>query len=95
MCGASVHWYEKTQVKAQRKMGHITIVAPNILEVVEIVPRTFQQLLTSWFQLQRRMDLIESGKSSSSSASTPTPLVGIIMGSDSDLPKMKAAAEVI
>eukprot|EP00899_Mesostigma_viride_P009820 jgi/Mesvir1/1883/Mv22914-RA.4 len=28
--GASVHWYMKEEIRAQRKMGHITIVAPNM-----------------------------------------------------------------
>lgn len=29
MPGASVHWYGKREVAAQRKVGHVTIVAPD------------------------------------------------------------------
>ncbi|MCI03184.1 phosphoribosylaminoimidazole carboxylase chloroplastic-like, partial [Trifolium medium] len=28
--GASVHWYDKPEMRKQRKMGHITIVGPSL-----------------------------------------------------------------
>lgn len=32
MPGASVHWYGKAEVARQRKVGHVTIVAPDAAE---------------------------------------------------------------
>lgn len=74
--GASVHWYDKPEMRKQRKMGHITIVGPS-LGVVEA-------RLTSMLREQN-----VDGESAVS------PRVAIIMGSDSDLPVMKDAAEVL
>ncbi|WCJ32051.1 N5-carboxyaminoimidazole ribonucleotide mutase [Euphorbia peplus] len=56
--GASVHWYDKSEMRKQRKMGHITIVGSDNLSAV-------------------------------------APRVGIIMGSNSDLPVMKDAARIL
>ncbi|KAI3984143.1 hypothetical protein MKX01_035270 [Papaver californicum] len=61
--GASVHWYNKPEIRKQRKMGHITC----------------------W---PLHEDKIADGQSQAT-------LVGIIMGSDSDLPIMKEAAKVL
>ncbi|XP_057971546.1 phosphoribosylaminoimidazole carboxylase, chloroplastic [Malania oleifera] len=74
--GASVHWYDKPEMRKQRKMGHITIVGPS-MGVVEA-------RLNSMLKQE-----IGHGKS------TVTPRVGIIMGSDSDLPVMKDAAKIL
>ncbi|KAJ3009420.1 phosphoribosylaminoimidazole carboxylase ade2 [Thoreauomyces humboldtii] len=83
--GATVHMYGKKESRAGRKMGHITVVA-----------QTMRSLLD-------RLDTILSDPTSSLSdrpVGTPsklhqTPEVGIIMGSDSDLPTLKAAAEIL
>eukprot|EP00744_Colponema_vietnamica_P008356 GILI01011924.1.p1 GENE.GILI01011924.1~~GILI01011924.1.p1 ORF type:complete len:654 (-),score=204.45 GILI01011924.1:140-2002(-) len=78
--GASCHFYGKHEARKGRKMGHITVVAPSI----EL--------------LERKMRFLESGTfdlPTSSSSSSSKPLVGIIMGSDSDLPTMRPAAEVL
>ncbi len=69
--GASIHWYEKSAVRSRRKMGHITVVAPSMME------------------LGPRLSELTDVKI------VPPPLVGIIMGSDSDLPTMKQAAMVL
>uniref|UniRef100_A0A803R4G8 Phosphoribosylaminoimidazole carboxylase C-terminal domain-containing protein n=1 Tax=Cannabis sativa TaxID=3483 RepID=A0A803R4G8_CANSA len=31
--GATVHWYDKPEMRKQRKMGHITIVGPSKADV--------------------------------------------------------------
>ncbi|TQD92928.1 hypothetical protein C1H46_021408 [Malus baccata] len=74
--GATVHWYDKPEMRKQRKMGHITIVGPSLGNV--------EKLLESMLN-EERFD----------SQSAVTPRVGIIMGSDSDLPVMKDAAKIL
>ncbi|KAL4287422.1 hypothetical protein AHAS_Ahas19G0184600, partial [Arachis hypogaea] len=74
--GASVHWYDKPEMRKQRKMGHITIVG-NSLGNIESDLATIVE--------GKRLD----------DKSAVTPRVGIIMGSDSDLPVMKSAAEFL
>ncbi|CAN6835215.1 unnamed protein product [Brassica oleracea] len=72
--GASVHWYDKPEMRKQRKMGHITLVGQ------------------SMGVLERRLHCILSEQSHQVHE---TPRVGIIMGSDSDLPVMKDAAKIL
>ncbi|XP_050226055.1 phosphoribosylaminoimidazole carboxylase, chloroplastic isoform X2 [Mercurialis annua] len=74
--GASVHWYDKSEMRKQRKMGHITIVGPS-LGIVEA-----------------RLDSMLKEEDSASQSGV-LPRVGIIMGSDSDLPIMKEAARIL
>nr|CAN83526.1 hypothetical protein VITISV_024806 [Vitis vinifera] len=74
--GASVHWYDKPEMRKQRKMGHITIVGPSM----GIVEARLHSML---------------GEESVDDQSSVTPRVGIIMGSDSDLPVMKDAAGIL
>ncbi|KAJ4719695.1 phosphoribosylaminoimidazole carboxylase [Melia azedarach] len=74
--GATVHWYDKPEMRKQRKMGHITIVGSSM----GIVEARLNSLLK---------------EDSSDCQSTVTPHVGIIMGSDSDLPVMKDAAKIL
>lgn len=73
--GASVHWYNKPEMRKQRKMGHITIVGPS----VGVVKARLRSML--------REETVDG--------ETAAPRVGIIMGSDSDLPVMKDAAKVL
>ncbi|CAN8287350.1 unnamed protein product [Cochlearia groenlandica] len=76
MCvpGASVHWYDKPEMRKQRKMGHITLVGRSM----GVLEQRLQCILTEQsHQVQE------------------TPRVGIIMGSDSDLPVMKDAAKIL
>ncbi|RZC45683.1 hypothetical protein C5167_038635 [Papaver somniferum] len=76
--GASVHWYNKPEMRKQRKMGHITIVGPT----TAIVENNLNSLLSKEVE-------------SCDGQTSAIPLVGIIMGSDSDLPIMKEAAKVL
>ncbi|XP_068341318.1 phosphoribosylaminoimidazole carboxylase, chloroplastic-like isoform X1 [Pyrus communis] len=74
--GATVHWYDKPEMRKQRKMGHITIVGPSLGNV--------EKLLESMLN-EERFDR----------QSAVIPRVGIVMGSDSDLPVMKDAAKIL
>lgn len=75
--GASVHWYDKADVVAQRKIGHVNISAPTRAEA------------------RRRLDAVVEGASARlGGPKGVAPEVGIIMGSDSDLPTMALAAQV-
>ncbi|XP_059628506.1 phosphoribosylaminoimidazole carboxylase, chloroplastic isoform X2 [Cornus florida] len=74
--GATVHWYDKPEMRKQRKMGHITIVGPSM----GIVEAHLNSML--------RAEILDY-------QTEVTPRVGIIMGSDSDLPVMKAAATIL
>ncbi|KMT03051.1 hypothetical protein BVRB_8g196130 [Beta vulgaris subsp. vulgaris] len=71
---ASVHWYDKSEMKRQRKMGHITIVGSSM----GIMEGHLKSLL--------KQDKIDGAIS---------VRVGIIMGSDSDLPVMKDASRIL
>jgi len=89
--GCSVHWYGKDDggsagMRAGRKVGHINVVG------------------SSRGQARARLAAVDAAAAAalaatatapapSPSSSAPKPLVGIIMGSDSDLPTMSAAAE--
>jgi len=80
--GASLHWYDKAAVKAGRKMGHITVTGDSAGEVR-------RRVVALWEGSGREVPAaIAAGVSAA-------PLVGIIMGSDSDLPTMAAAGQVL
>ncbi|KAI3470659.1 hypothetical protein Pfo_027322 [Paulownia fortunei] len=74
--GATIHWYDKPEMRKQRKMGHITFLGPSM----GIVEARLKSLLR------------EEIKDDQPAAA---PRVGIIMGSDSDLPVMKDAAKIL
>ena len=92
--GASVHLYGKAQCRKGRKMGHITLTAESDAEI-----RT---------RLRALLQRIPGGASDADVAlhapavpelnsgfSHKQPLVGVIMGSDSDLPVMLPAAHIL
>jgi phosphoribosylaminoimidazole carboxylase len=81
---AAVHWYGKAPPKKGRKMGHVNVTADSAAAAAAMLAR-----------IERGGDGDEEGGSGGSGRSSATPLVGIIMGSDSDLPCMRAAAEVL
>lgn len=89
--GASVHWYGKADVVRQRKIGHITIVGRDAAEC-----RARLRALDP-----SAADAVEAAGAAVAEQLAPEaargggPRVGIIMGSDSDLATMKAAAEVL
>ncbi|CAI0433965.1 unnamed protein product [Linum tenue] len=75
--GANVHWYDKPEMRKQRKMGHVTIVGPS-MGVVEA-----------------RMNSMLVGRGYDGQPASVPPRIGIIMGSDSDLPVMKDASKIL
>lgn len=82
--GASVHWYGKSGVSPQRKIGHVTIIGDDRKQCRDRLHRINPDIYSL---------VTESTPDASSFTSVPD--VGIIMGSDSDLPTMKAAAEIL
>ncbi|WVQ79269.1 phosphoribosylaminoimidazole carboxylase [Cryptococcus sp. DSM 104549] len=89
--GAAVHLYGKAESRKARKMGHITVTAESDAELASRV-RTllFAQpdADASW------IDPIAPAPPAPSH-SHKKPLVGIIMGSDSDLPVMLPATKIL
>lgn len=94
--GASVHLYGKRECRKGRKMGHITLVndheavlRANLRHLLSALPDadTDEATLTDIYTPA----LPEPG----SGKSAAHPLVGIIMGSDSDLPVMLPAARYL
>jgi phosphoribosylaminoimidazole carboxylase len=82
----TVHLYGKGPGTIGRKMGHITITAPTMREAESLIA-----------PLIRSFDEIAGNKLSSDSTNitTPTPLVAVVMGSDSDLPTMEAGIVIL
>ena len=79
---AIVHWYGKAGCRAGRKMGHINITGDSCEEV----DAAMEELL----KLEGiPVSLLPGGKLHVS------PLVGVIMGSQSDLPTMNAAVDIL
>jgi len=76
--GATVHLYGKRECRKGRKMGHITVTADTMPEVVE--------------KVEKLLEHMPNGKKYDFSIS---PMVAIIMGSDSDLPTMKPCAQIL
>ena len=111
--GAAIHWYGKSTVRAQRKMGHITLTAATTAELTaRLAELTEERPPTN----DHRPTTISRLSTPSSEPRTPNseprttdyglqttdetqdataPLVGIIMGSDSDLPTMQQAATAL
>lgn len=78
--GATVHMYGKGEARAGRKMGHVTIISSSMSE--------------NEYKLQSIM-AAKDAQISTPQCFQNHPLVGVIMGSDSDLPKMAAGTEIL
>lgn len=88
--GAKAHLYGKASSRKARKMGHITITASSD----EALRRKMRPILSAQSDLSpefinKLCPIPVDGKSH------PQPLVGIIMGSDSDLPVMLPATKIL
>ena len=91
--GASIHLYGKKECRRGRKMGHITLVGDsdsavrsNLRQLLQVLPGEDPLLIEKYAPLE---------PACGSGFSSPSPLVGIIMGSDSDLPVMLPAARIL
>ncbi|KAL1741966.1 hypothetical protein HDZ31DRAFT_44287 [Schizophyllum fasciatum] len=87
--GASVHLYGKAGCRKGRKMGHVTVVAGSDGELRERLLLALpggggEADADTYAPLPRAPD-----------APHPAPLVGVVMGSDSDLPVMLPAARAL
>ncbi|KAI8852667.1 ATP-grasp domain-containing protein [Chytridium lagenaria] len=78
--GAAVHLYGKSETKKGRKMGHINLTANSMPELLQ--------------QIDSILDSMQDGRRGVGELQVQ-PVVGIIMGSDSDLPSMKPAASIL
>ncbi|KAK4944707.1 hypothetical protein LTR10_015877 [Elasticomyces elasticus] len=81
-----VHLYGKGSARKGRKMGHITVCAPTMAEAQR--------------RMQPMIDLVDKDKPKQSNGVSKddlaeSPLVAIVMGSDSDLPKLKDGLEML
>ncbi|KAK4688718.1 phosphoribosylaminoimidazole carboxylase, partial [Tremellales sp. Uapishka_1] len=88
--GATVHLYGKAESRKARKMGHITLTADSDAELndrLKAVLASQSDLSAAWIE-----DISPSNRAGHSHAK---PLVGIIMGSDSDLPVMLPATKIL
>lgn len=92
--GASVHWYGKADVANQRKVGHVTIVGATNAQCRDKLRIISASAADAIVQATARVQS-EVLVPSALSHTTGGPRVGVIMGSDSDLPTMRAAGEVL
>ncbi|KAF8890424.1 phosphoribosylaminoimidazole carboxylase [Infundibulicybe gibba] len=91
--GASVHLYGKSECRKGRKMGHITVVAPSDAELCARLRPLLQSLPSSTPEEIEKYAPVPAAPGAG--FSDRHPLVGIIMGSDSDLPVMLPAARIL
>ncbi|RXW23651.1 hypothetical protein EST38_g2191 [Candolleomyces aberdarensis] len=91
--GTSVHLYGKAECRKGRKMGHITLVAESDTQLRERLRPILLSLPNSTEEEVEKYAALPAVPGSG--YSDPNPLVGIIMGSDSDLPVMLAAARIL
>ncbi|KAF1919426.1 hypothetical protein BDU57DRAFT_512509 [Ampelomyces quisqualis] len=81
---ASIHLYGKGDARPGRKMGHITITAPTLAAAEQ--------------EIQPLIEFVDEQKGKSRGPRTNSvsePLVAVIMGSDSDLPVLRAGLEIL
>ncbi|KAJ3511473.1 hypothetical protein NLJ89_g4083 [Agrocybe chaxingu] len=91
--GASVHLYGKSECRKGRKMGHITLVAESDAQLRARLRPLLQSLPeSSSEEVEHYAPALATPGSGFSDSS---PLVGVIMGSDSDLPAMLPAARIL
>lgn len=83
---ASIHLYGKGDARPGRKMGHITITAPTLAAAEREI-----QPLIDFVDEQKGKPLSPRDDSSPGSE----PLVAVIMGSDSDLPVLRAGLDIL
>ncbi|KAJ2396588.1 phosphoribosylaminoimidazole carboxylase ade2 [Coemansia sp. RSA 2559] len=101
---ATVHLYGKAEAKPGRKMGHITVVADSALQLRRRTDLIVGKLSNASDEERQRLEyrmtepLAIDGSVDDvekKDVRDMTPLVGIIMGSDSDLPTMRPAAQIL
>ena len=93
--GATVHWYGKDGVAKGRKVGHVTILGKSRAEARERLAAVDADAALA-LEKSSSSSATSAAPSSSFNMFPPTSAkVGIIMGSDSDLPTMAAARDAL
>lgn len=97
--GATVHLYGKGEAKKARKMGHLTVIAGSMAEaeyqiqpLVDLADGREEEEEAS---LAKKAKDVAANLLPKSFIRPKAPVVAMIMGSDSDLPVMKAGAEIL
>ncbi|KAJ2704093.1 phosphoribosylaminoimidazole carboxylase ade2 [Coemansia sp. IMI 203386] len=102
--GATVHLYGKAEAKLARKMGHVTVVADSALQLRRRTDMIVGKLANASSEERERLAYRQTISASTDGSVNDeekkdvkdmSPLVGIIMGSDSDLPTMRPAAQLL
>ncbi|ORY11831.1 hypothetical protein BCR34DRAFT_564738 [Clohesyomyces aquaticus] len=86
---ASIHLYGKGEARPGRKMGHIVVTAPNLAAA----ERDIQPLIDAVDDQKGKP--LGPKEAATPSASEEEPLVAVIMGSDSDLPVLRPAFQIL
>lgn len=92
--GATVHLYGKKDCRKGRKVGHITVTGESdavVRDRMRPILRSMEDIDEDWITRSIGPD----PAASKVPKSHPQPLVGIIMGSDSDLPVMIQGARIL
>ncbi|KAG1766799.1 phosphoribosylaminoimidazole carboxylase [Suillus occidentalis] len=92
--GCAVHLYGKSECRKGRKMGHVTIVSNSDSEVRSRL-RPLLKALPSGSTEEELALYAPEALAQGSGFSHKYPLVGVIMGSDSDLSVMLPAAHIL
>ncbi|KAG1895239.1 uncharacterized protein F5891DRAFT_1059849 [Suillus fuscotomentosus] len=92
--GCAVHLYGKSECRKGRKMGHVTVVGNSDSEVRSRL-RPLLKALPSGSTEEELALYVPETPAQGSGFSHKYPLVGVIMGSDSDLPVMLPAARIL
>ncbi|KIJ59435.1 hypothetical protein HYDPIDRAFT_162459 [Hydnomerulius pinastri MD-312] len=92
--GCSIHLYGKSECRKGRKMGHVTLTGDSDASVRSRLRPLLEALPSGTPETELALYAPLPAPPSSGHAS-PHPLIGIIMGSDSDLPVMLPAARVL
>lgn len=80
----SVHLYDKGDGTPGRKMGHVTVTAHSMSECETLIAPLIHQV-----------DLVAQKKDPAPTSISPSPLVAVIMGSDSDMPTLRPGLQLL
>jgi phosphoribosylaminoimidazole carboxylase len=95
---ASVHWYGKEQCRKGRKMGHINLTANSQGELfADLLPLLDMEGIPRESVLRPTTALLSTTMPYylPTLSMSPPPLVAVIMGSQSDLPTMQGAVDIL
>lgn len=86
--GSGVHYYSKDGIRKGRKLAHATVVGNTLSEVFAKAETVYPGASRAF---KRDREVLGDAKQTQ----TRKPVVGVVMGSDSDLPTMEAAARIL